>query len=249
MGNVTDLINYDDFEFVVVPGSDPDPKYLEYYNSAYECWYKVWSDAYKELGVDKVLHADDFTRQTEVDCVFYKGKCVALLFLRWADIRTKAIRNDSYFKLWTEDEFEKLTKYGKEVLIISNTTVAKEWRGKATNFPMKDLILYFTVQRFLSSNAPAMTAVTRNARGVDKMIQRFGAVMFKENVPNFNDTDLVNLGAFYRKDMTEGTDPEVRELGRKLMSRMLVVPRTKYEIAQEKEEIHAPLVLPLEKAA
>lgn len=231
VSNISNLININNLKFVVLPGSDPDPQYLNYYNSAFECWSKVWADAYAELGVKKDFFSDDFTRQTEIDCIFYGEQCVALLFLRWADFRTTAIKKDSYFKLWSEKEFELLTKYGPEVLIISNTTVAKEWRGRRSEISMKDLVLYFTIQRFLTSDSQAMTAVTRNTRGIDDLIQRFGAVMFKKDVPNFNENDLVNLGAFYRKDMTEGTDPAVKNLGRKLWDNMLIVPRTKFEIS------------------
>ncbi|MES2768529.1 MAG: hypothetical protein V4596_05220 [Bdellovibrionota bacterium] len=237
MSTLTNLIQEENFKFVSLPGSDPDPKYLEYYNSAYECWYKVWSEAYKELDVNKRLHSDDFTRQTEINCVFYGSKCIALLFLKWADFKADATKNDSYFKLWTDNEFEQLTKYGPEVIIISNTTVAKEWRGTQSKLSIKDLVLYFTIRRFLTSSSPAMTAVTRNARGVDKLIERFGAVMFKENVPNFNDKDLVNLGAFYKKDMTDGTDPVVAEIGKRLWDKMIVVPRTKFVIPAEEETL------------
>lgn len=233
MSQLSKIINPDQFKFVVLPGSDPDPQYITYYNSAYECWYNVWKDAFKELDMKRQMHSDDFTRQTEINCLFYGTQCIALLFLRWADFKTLAIKDDSYFKLWTHEDFDKLTKYGSDILIISNTTVHQNWRGKDLTISIKDLILYLTIQRFLSSSASAMTAVTRNTRGIDKMIERFGAVMFKKDIPNFNNTDLVNIGAFYRKDMTEGTDPEVIKVGRNLISKIITVSRTKTAISDK----------------
>lgn len=231
MSQIPNIIQKENFKFIVLPGSDPDERYLDYYNSAYQCWHSVWDEVYQELGVNKVLYSDEFTRQTEISCLFYGSQCIALLFLRWANFETDIARSDSYFKLWTDEDLKKLTQHGKNILVVSNTTVAKNWRGKDISISIKDLILYLTVQYFLKSDSPAMTAVTRNTRGVDKMIERFGATIFRKNVPNYNAQDLVNIAAIFRKDATEGTDLEVIRIGRKLMRNALIIPRVKTTVA------------------
>ncbi len=229
MSNVIDMIQYNHFKFVVLPGSDPDPQYMHHYQSAYECWLKVWSKAYKEFEITKQLLSDSFTRQTEINCVFYGSQCVALLFLKWTDFNSAASKNDSYFKLWNEEELKLLSKDGSKILVCSYTTVAEEWR-KSSRISMKDLIVYFSTQRFMQSTASAMTAVTRKTRGIHKLTERFGAKILKENIPNFNSEDLVDLCAFYRDSVTEGTDQTVKELGRTLMKNITVVPRVVTEL-------------------
>lgn len=220
-------MNLNEFKFIVLPGSNPDPKYLDYYENAYSCWHRVWDETLKEFDSSKHLYSDDFTRQTEINCIFHRSKCVALLFSRVTNFVSETSRNDSYFKLWSEDEFKKLLKDGLEILVISNTTVAKEWRGENSPIPLKDLIVYLTIHRGLTSGASAMTAITRNTRGVDKLVERFGAIILKKDVPNYNSEDLVNLSVFYKKETTEGTNPEVTRLGRKLMSEAIITTEQK----------------------
>jgi hypothetical protein len=227
MGDVIDIINYDNFKFIVLPGSNPPPQYQAHYDSAYRCWLKVWGVAYNELGVSRHLYSDDFTRQTELNCIFYGSTCIGILFLKQVDFSSAAVRDDSYFKLWSDKELDSLIQYGPEILVCSNTTIAEEWRRKSTKLSMKDLIVYFSAQRFVHSTASAMTAVTRKTRGIHKLTERFGAQVLKADVPNFNATDLVDLCAFYKHTITEGTDPVVIEFGRKLWKEMIVVHSNK----------------------
>ncbi len=228
-----DKFNPELLQFVVLPGANPAPQYLDYYNKAYECWLNVWKDAFDELGLPRKLYSDNFTRQTEVDAIFYDGECVGMLFLNWIDCSLAALKNDSYFKLWTDLDFKKLTRDGDKILICSNTTISHKFRRSVCPISMKDLVFYFSCRRFKESAADGMTGVTRIAKGIHKLSYRFGAVEIRTNVVNYNQDDLVDICAFYKDTVSEGEDPEIIQLGRKLWSKMIVVERSITELPDD----------------
>lgn len=224
-------VDLDLFQMVILPGRDPDPAFFRHYQEAYKCWYNVWSDAYRELGVDKKLFSDDFTRQTEICTVFYQMECVGMLFLSWFDMASPASSQDSYFKVWTESDLTKLTREGQNILVCSNTTIGKTWRKSNCPISMKDLIVYLTCyQRFKNSAADGLTGVTRRARGVHELTYRYGAIPLRENVAHFDETDRVDVVAFYKDTIKEGPYEDVVKLGRRMWEERIEVKRVVTEM-------------------
>lgn len=230
MDNLIDLIKIEKFNFISLPGDNPCSKYIEHYNSAFDCWRNVWEETYKDLGFKKDIYSDEFTRQGKINCIFYDTRCVAIMFLRWADLSVNTTRNDSYFRLWSDDDIRDLAKDGNNIVVMSNMTIAKEWRKDVCNISMKDLIVYFCSRNFVESNASTMATFTRNTKNVHKLAERFGGICIRENIVNYNSTDLVNLFAFRKYTASEGTNLTVKELGRMLWEKRIIVPRSSEEI-------------------
>lgn len=224
-------LNFDRLRFVILPGRDPDPTFMPLYQEAYSCWYSVWKNTYKELNVPKQMFSDDFTRQTEICSIFHENKCLAMVFIRWIDMRIETSKHDSYFKVWSEKDLTKVIRDGSNILIYSNLTLSPDCRKNNCNMSIKDLLFFLTFNlRFSHSKADGICAVARRAKRVHELCYRYGAIPLSTDVAHFDETDRVDFVAFYKSNVKNGPLDDVVTLGRKLWSERLEVKRIIYEL-------------------
>ncbi len=147
--------SFSDFSFILCPGNMPDPNYKALYKKIYDCWYLVWGEAFKELGITKPMNSDAFTRQDLIGATFYKDECIGMCFYRWTDATRKDFSEDSYFQIWNDDHRAALCSRGNKILVCSNLTLHPMARGKKLGFNGKDLMIGMMVQTFINSKANA----------------------------------------------------------------------------------------------
>ncbi len=222
MSNLIPFLALKKFKFVRLSGSPPDVKYLEYYDAAYDCWKKVWIEAFRGLGISKPFVSDEFTRQEEILTIFYGQQCVGMMFFRIVDLSIYAYQNDTYFKLWTLQDLKNLAEHGPLIAVMSNMTISTDWRKTSYDLSMKDLVVYYTCQRFKDSQTHGMATFTRNSKNVNKLAERFGGICIRSNIENYGPRDLVNLFKFTQESVTEGEFDNVKTLGRFLYKNEII---------------------------
>ena len=171
-------------KYLVLPGTDPDPEYLDEYTKAFQLWKDVWSATFLELDGTARLFSDDFSRQDEVGAIFDEtDQCLALVFLRESNLSLPGGTLDSYFAPWPPEALEKLTRDGSKIQVGSYITVAPAHRGPRAEGPkLKGLLLELAVQHLLASDCAAMTGITRRDKGVHHMAYGSGATLLQENI-------------------------------------------------------------------
>jgi hypothetical protein len=230
MSDLIDFVDYKKLRFIVLPSSSPKNEFVEYYNNAYHSWLSVWSSTYKELGLNKTIFSDEFTRHSDINCIFYNKLCVATVHSRIVNIDLPSTLNDSYFRLWTDEDLNALRNHGNQVMVISNMTVNSAWRKSSCKISIKDLIIYLCCKRFEASNSFLLATFTRNSKNIHKLMERFGAQTIRNDIKNHNDEDLVSLFTLPKNLVTEGTDPTIIELGRKLWDEQIIAPKENNDI-------------------
>jgi hypothetical protein len=223
--------------FISFPGSYPNIDYYRLYASAYECWSSVWREAYADLAVDKKVFADDFTRQMQINTLFYEDQCLGSLFLNLIDTESPVWRQDSYFKLWPDSDVQKIYARGRYSLVLSSLVVHPDWRGLALPIKVKDLLFYYVCRSFANSSADSMIAITRVEKKVNEQCYRFGATPVSRNIPHFNEKDLVDIVAFSRSTVIESPDPAITRLGRELWQSQIEVGREVWSISSPQDKL------------
>jgi hypothetical protein len=185
------------------------------WDDVYACWHTVWGQTLRELDGANRIFSDDFTRQHELGCLFYSGRCIGMTAWRWVDLSLRAEREDSYFRVWPRAVLESVFTSGKSVCVGSNLTVLPEWRGTLDGYSIKELLMVLAVRRFLASDADVMVGTMRNDRGMNGLVYRLGARPLLQGVAHHGvAVDLVTftrgaLGPFEPR-------PQVDALARRL---------------------------------
>lgn len=211
-------------EFVVVPGHMPRPEIRDVYQNVFNCWWSVWTEAFKELGKPEgYLKSDAFTRQDYVGGVLVDGKCVAVCFYRWADPTLPTMERDSYFANWGETHIRKLRSHGDNILVCSNFTIASAARGSTVGFSMKDVLTALSAKMCVWTACDAMTAALRRDRNVHGACERWGAEIIAHEVPSGHG-DMVALMSFYRDVVANHPRQELSDLVDKLWTECKIRP-------------------------
>lgn len=213
-------------QYVIVPGQWPDREITDLYKNVYECWERVWTDAFRELGKPEgFLKSDAFTRQDFVGGILVDGKCMAVCFYRWADPAMPTMAKDSYFANWGETHIQKLRSRGDRIVVCSNFTVAKEARGTTLGFSMKDLLMGTVARTFLWLGADGMTAALRRDRNVQGACGKWGAQEIAYEVPSGHG-DTVELMGFFSDVIAKHPRQELSELVDRLWNESPYIPGT-----------------------
>jgi hypothetical protein len=185
------------------------------WDDVYDCWQTVWGQTLRELDGADMVFSDDFTRQHELGCLFYSGRCIGMTAWRWVDLSIRAEREDSYFRAWPRAVLESAFASGKRVCIGSNLTVLPEWRGMVDGYSIKELLMVLAVKRFLASDADVMVGTMRNDRGMNGLVYRLGARPLLQSVAHHG--VAVDLVTFTRGALGPfEPSPQVNELARRL---------------------------------
>lgn len=190
-------------EMIIFDGKNLGRNEVEKYNKAYMCWRENWEHAYTmELGNKNFLPSDQFSRQDEVMTIFYDGECAGVTFYNWAKSDDIWLRQDSYFKNWPDEAFNKLCSHGKHVAVASFFTVDFKFRKNYLGISWKDLFIALIINRFILSNADVMSGATRIAKGVEGASYRNGAIPLMKDMPFENEEIRVDYVAWIRKDQS-----------------------------------------------
>jgi len=191
-------ISASELRYVLFPGSDPKVSWFSDYKEAYRLWKSTWSATLQELDGNGTVYSDDFSRQTQVGSLFHDGRCVALGFFHLVDFRLTTARDDSYFKVWSDQAIDQLVSQGKNVMVGSNITVDPQMRGDlGQGVFLKNLLTGLMTKAFLESGADVMAGTMRKNKGMHDSAYQFGASPLLSGVIHHGvEVDLV---AFYRR--------------------------------------------------
>ena len=202
-----EVIDFDKLDVYLIKGNFAyNPHHLQkIHQKSFQCWNDVWSDYYtSEHPSGHRLNSDEFTRQDEVLALFYKGECFGITFFKevhWGDLSAPL---DSYFELWPQEAIDKLTSRGKKILICSQFTVAKNFRGKTTDIQWKYVLFGFIMKRLLESHVDGMTGTMRVKRGMGRVSFEAGAVpLMTDVIYKDHESESVDLVAFFHKEVGE----------------------------------------------
>lgn len=187
-------INKNSLKLVLLPGRNPPIALSDFYNKTYACWKDTWENA--ALDVEDMplkRNSTEFLRQDEVLALFHGPACSSLGLWTELDFRFSSSKEDYYFRNWTPEALNGLTRDGNWVGMYSYLTVAKGFRrSQVPDLSFKDLQIGLFVMRFLHSSMDSMTGCTRNNRGVDSVCTRGGAQLLEQGRVQFGcATDLM----------------------------------------------------------
>lgn len=179
---IKSIFRKEKLRYVVCPGSHPEKKFQNLYESIYGCWDTVWSDAYKEMKFSNPLYSDAFTRQDYIGAIMHEEICLGLCFFRWTNTASADFSKDSYFSYWSAEDLSQLAPQGSQIIVSSNFTVHPIARKGNLDFSMKDLLTGISVEFFVNANAVAMAANLRVDKKVNEACARWGGKLIRPNV-------------------------------------------------------------------
>jgi hypothetical protein len=214
----TIMIGFDDLRYIILPREPLARESALLFEVAFRFWREAWTETFREdLKVEHPVFSDDFSRQSRIGCLFFDERCVALTFFHFVDFRLSTARLDSYFDVWPDEAISKLRKDGDNIVVGSNITIDRAFRGKdklAGGLSVKSLLVDLAVATFLESRADAMTGTMRCNRGMHDLARAFGATQLVSGVLKHGVE--VELMAFYRRELLErrvpGEIPAVEKL-------------------------------------
>lgn len=205
MSDEIEVIDFDKLDVYLINGNlNLNPKrYEKIHQKSFKCWHEVWSDYYQsEHPSGHRLNSDEFTRQDDILALFYKGECFGITFFKevhWDDLSANL---DSYFELWPKEAVDKLLSRGKRILICSQFTIAKNFRGKTTDIQWKYVLFGFIMKRFLEGRVDGMTGTMRVKRGMGRVSFEAGAVPLMTNVVyKDHEDESVDLVGFFHEEV------------------------------------------------
>ena len=189
-------------KFYFFPGNYCGADYRQIVEDAYSMWNLVWSETFEELDGNPSLFSDDFTRQDEIGALFVNETCAGVIFLNYVNLDHSRFKKDSYFKIWSKEDINELTKDGNKVIIGSNITVHKDFRQKMVEGErVKNVVLRQAVNKLIQKDYDVMTGTMRCNRGMDTLAQSMGGQEISNNVIHHGVN--VSLMGFYSKTSRE----------------------------------------------
>lgn len=207
----------DEFRLILLPLAKPEAEYAWYYRRALDCWETVWRAFFNQFQDGQPFFIDNFLRQDEAACLFTESTCAALITFRMVDFSIMDYRNDSWFRLWSESDLDKLFQCGKKIFVASHITVHPEFRRYSPDLKLKEILLDVMIQRFLESSADVIAGMTRRDRGIHDEAYKLGATMIRDKVA-FLEGVYADLVAFFRHEAHVSERAHVRAMSDALWS-------------------------------
>lgn len=155
---------------------------------AYKFWHSVWYTTYQELESCEKLYSDGFLDAKYIITVFENNECVGTSLLTQFDLSNLIHKEHSYFKAYSINSLEKLSKSFTNVLSIGSVAIHPEYR----KMNLLELLIEESYKVFLRDNAQAMIAYTRNNRKVNDVSYKLGAFPIERDLINHNcKTDIL----------------------------------------------------------
>lgn len=228
-------LNLEDLSFYIFNGKEKPVKYQNEYDSVYKLWKELWIEDRKNSNVIDKLYSNEFTRQDNILCIFHRGHCVGMTFLRWFDFQNQTSFDDSSYDIWPKDILDVLTKNGSQVAAVTNLAISKDFRKKRFNTSWKDLLISLSCKRTLFSNATALSAMMRVKRGMGKVAKRCGGECLYSNFPYKIEDETVDLIAFYTNKPLKHIDSNIEYLTNYLWQNKISLENNDLNINQIQE--------------
>lgn len=159
---------------------------LPHYEKTISFWHHIIQNALREeKNIDEANHLsqDIFTQNDEVVVLFDAENLIGLFMFQWIDIKNAeekiilALEKRFSKKLFEQLREEKITY----VMLMGQLAVHPDWRKISIGYGISDLLIGFSLCRFLESKAETLLTTTRNNRRTNDLGYRQGAKKFADN--------------------------------------------------------------------
>ena len=169
---------------------------------AFRLWRDGWLETLKEVAGIRQLDSDEFARQDEIGILARGEEVLCVTGLRWVDMASPVVLEDSYFRKWPS---EAISALGECVVgISSNTIVSPDYRRcllmppasagaglMSQPTPITAATIGLTGVRFAHSRAEKFLAVPRNDRGMNRLLGVLGGVKVGQIQVHGIDSDII----------------------------------------------------------
>lgn len=181
------------------------------YQATFETWHRVWTETFKELGVEKKVHSDGFTRQDDIMAIFHGPICFAMLCFRRLDFSKFDYATDSYFEVWQPEDMKKLLRFGPKIMTSCYLTVDHRYRSRITGVSFRNVLMDMMAKRIFDTDCDALAGITRRDKNVHATAYAQGAQMIRENMAYNTDADRVDLLVWPKIYLKPLPDPITRK--------------------------------------
>jgi hypothetical protein len=210
-----------EYRLEVIPVRQTPPEFRASFEAAYLAWLKMWTPVFTPLG-HPPLASDDFTRQDEIGAIFRDSTCLAFTLYRTVDTESRAVRDDSYFRIWPELAVAALARDSPRILICSYLAVERAARRRSAGVSLTEVMIAMNSRYLLESQASASAGMTRNDRGINTVCRAQGARLLASGL-KFHGFD-VDLVAFYKNELSASVTPYAEVLDEFWANRRRPVP-------------------------
>lgn len=193
-------------KFSIHQTRNPNPVDVELVENAFLLWHFSWCRTFSELGVNVNLRSDDFLDR-EMGVLTADDQPIGMLFYNWLDTSRLSNRLHSYFKDYPPSVLEVVPQ--SKVMLISYMTLHESWRWRFTDVPVGEMLIGFSVKRFLQTDAKILLGYFRNEKRTNQMFYSHGGTPILTNHTTYNvDVDY----AFIDKELAhDSTNKHVAE--------------------------------------
>jgi hypothetical protein len=174
-----------DLDFHIFQTSDPGEQ-TALNERCFELWEHIWIDTFKELQVhDKPVHSDDYLSK-ELGGLFLGDKPVGFLMYHFCDMKKRTHQKMSYFHNYPKHLYQNVISAQDQVMVITYMTLDPEWRKSLTDLPISELLIGFSVLRFMESQSNRLIGYFRNNRGTNDIFYRHGGLALLKGETAYN---------------------------------------------------------------
>jgi hypothetical protein len=157
------------------------------YNRTYLLWKSVWNETFLELGTDTKVNGDDFYFLDELCTLHIQREPIAMIAIKWLNTNLLPAVENHYFQTYPPETLRYLSERGLTTFMgLGNLVTHPDWRKQKTKFPYADLVAGLAFERQKQFGAESCLCYTRNNRGINKMICRFGGTPLWTNLIRHN---------------------------------------------------------------
>lgn len=126
----TTQTNLDLLQYYVLPSANPPKHLVEIHNAIFKLWHSVWTQTFRELGLDPSVLHDEFLRQDFITSICHGDQPVTVHLYSFFAIDCLAARQHKYLDgNYPEAYFERLRALDvRHVMSMEYMTVHPGWR-------------------------------------------------------------------------------------------------------------------------
>jgi hypothetical protein len=170
------LLNFvGELDFHHFSTSRPGP-YKQLNESCFHLWENVWTDTFRELNVQKLrLNSDSFLNK-ELGGLFLKDRPIGFLLYHFCDLSIASQQRMSYFDNYPGNFLKQVFALNENIMIITYMTLDPSWRKSMTDLPVSELLMGFSVLRFMETESKRLLGYFRNNRSTQNIFYRHGGI-------------------------------------------------------------------------
>lgn len=176
-------------------------------------WLSVWRESYNYFGWDpQQVRSDQWMRQDSILCLFENENPVALSFFDSKDTSYPIFKEDSYFRMWSNELLDKIKYFDEKekLLVCSYFTLASEYRSNRATINYKQIFHALSLKYFCELNNEFMVGTMVKKSGMSDVSRKHGAEILAYDVEEKG--LLVDLLYWKKSKMQNFIFPEINEL-------------------------------------